>query len=60
MGIQAINPFELPLLNTVNCVIKMAVWVKTPLYVLDLAKDYLFVFFSVLYPFFFKKKKLFF
>jgi hypothetical protein len=57
MGIQAINPFELPLLNTVNCVIKMAVWVKTPLYVLDLAKDYLFVFFSVLYPFY---KKLFF
>ena len=42
--------FELPLLNTVVCVIKMAVWVKTLLYVLDLAKDYLFVFFSVLLP----------
>ena len=42
--------FELPLLNTVDCVIEMAVWVKILLYVLDLAKDYLFVFFSVLLP----------
>jgi hypothetical protein len=39
MGIEAINPFELPLLNTVDCVIilyNLAVLVKTQLYEINL------------------------
>lgn len=38
MGIEAINAFELPLLNTVNHAMDnhLAVWVKVPLYILNL------------------------
>jgi len=42
--------FELPLLNTVGCVVKMAVQVKTLLYVLDLVKVNLLEFFYGLLP----------
>jgi hypothetical protein len=42
MGIEPINPFELPLLNTVICAINdfytnVAVWVGIPLYMLNLS-----------------------
>jgi hypothetical protein len=47
MGIEAIDPFELPLINTVNCVTllisSMAVWVKIPLYELNLNLDSYFM-----------------
>jgi hypothetical protein len=42
MGISAINPFELPLLNTVNSTIlniNVAVWVGISLYILNLSKN---------------------
>lgn len=44
MGIQAINPFELPLLNTVGSAIlqNVAVWVSIPLYILDLSNNIFF------------------
>lgn len=45
MGIQALNPFELPLFNTVNRVIikneyNVAVWVKILLYKYNITLDY--------------------
>jgi hypothetical protein len=56
MGIQAINPFELPLLNTVKCAIKIfyhfdvAVWVKYPLYMFSFSINFYLVLFSLLLP----------
>jgi hypothetical protein len=45
MGIEGVNPFELPLLNTVksaidNLFINVAVWVKVPLYMPNLSTNY--------------------
>lgn len=44
LGIEAVNPFELPLLNTVLCVIisNVAVWVIIPLYILSLSNNIFF------------------
>ena len=39
LGIQAVNPFELPLLNTVKSAINVAVWVKIPLYMPNLSTN---------------------
>ena len=52
LGIQAVNPFELPLLNTVYRVIilvdNVAVLVKTQLYELNLTLNYYFMDFPML------------
>lgn len=57
MGIEPINPFELPLLNTVLSVIiniNVAVWVQIPLYILNLSNNQVFFviwfLYSVLVP----------
>lgn len=48
LGINAINPFELPLLNTVFCTIdyiNQAVWVQIPPYILNLSNNLVFFFY---------------
>jgi Cytochrome c oxidase subunit III len=41
-GIEGVNPFELPLLNTVLSAINVAVWVQIPLYLLSLSNNLIF------------------